>query len=200
MDPDTIAEIGALVGLSLLGGAGLTAGFYLFNKPERYFLGRPKKLNQKGQLSGKEITSVLKNTELTAPEFSNDNNEKDNWYLWLNLTREEDRNSFVENHRALRSQFKEYGKRYEHLQVHDGDFDPLPSCVIYLAARSVPSSRYCMAKTAGQFKPELDGLKNDLINASLESRIIGPTNNLEMVEQYGDNLELKKVVDRRYRS
>ena len=119
------------------------------------------------------------------------------WYLWLNLTTKEDRNAFVKDHLELRKTFDRLGRNYPHLQVHDGNFDALPDCVVVLASRSIPSSRYCMAKTSEQYRQEIDCLRNDLLGASLEERVIGPTNNPKDVFQYGDNFELQKILDGR---
>jgi hypothetical protein len=193
MDPDTIKGFGEMAIGSLVAGAGITALFYLFDPNSSYNINKAIR-DRNRAIWG--IHNAINNKEQINTK-SSDIPQENNWYLWLNLTREENRDSFVENHHKLRNQFTEYGKKYEHLQVHDGDFDPLPKGVIYLATRSVQSSRYCMAKTAEQFKPELESLKNDLIIASLENRVIGPTNNTELIEQYGDNLEMVRLFARR---
>jgi len=117
--------------------------------------------------------------------------------MWLNLTEEENKNALVENHQEIRDKFRELGKRYEHLQIHDGDFDPVPEGIMILAARSIPSSKYCMARTTMNHKSELDDLKNDLVNKSLDSRVIGPTNSSIEIQQYGDNFKLHEIVKRR---
>jgi hypothetical protein len=119
----------------------------------------------------------------------------EDWYMWLNLTKEG--NTLVENHHEIRAKFRELGKRYEHLQIHDGDFDPVPDGIMILASRSIPSSRYCMAKTTAAYRSELDSLKNDLVKESLETRVIGPTNSPMEVQQYGDNFKLHEIVRRR---
>ncbi len=118
------------------------------------------------------------------------------WYLWLDLTKTENHDEFVNNHVELRQTFNDLGKIYTNLQIHDGDFDKLPDCVIVLANYQHHSSRYAMAKTVEQFKTELDSLKNDLVHASLEKRVIGPTNRQEDVIEYADNFELEKIIAR----
>jgi len=195
MNYDTLKYIGACTGLWLGGSALIGTALYFLNRnTSRRFRSsaRENELNESGSLQ----INLDQAVETIAPKSQESSAQNDNWYLWLNLTKDEYRNSFAENHHELRSAFKKYGEKYPHLQIHDGDFDPLPDCVIVLTSRSVPSSRYCMAKTTSSFKPELDNLKGDLAKASLEKRIIGPTNDLGMVEEYGDNFELQKKLVR----
>ena len=195
MDYDTLKYVATCVGLLLGESVFIGTALYLLVEKTSSRFSRSTKENElsKSESSKINLDQVVETGVAEAQESSVQN---DNWYLWLNLTKDEYRNSFAENHLELRSVFKKYGKKYQHLQIHDGDFDPLPSCVIVLTSRSVPSSRYCMAKTTNSFKPELENLKNDLVKASLEKRIIGPTSDLRMVEQYGDNFELQKRLVR----
>lgn len=184
MDYDTLNGIGACVGVWLGGSVLLGTAFYLLNK-------------HANGINGINIVPLDQVVETIAPKSKGDSAQNEDWYLWLDLTNKGDQNSFVENHRTLRTQFKEYGKKYQHLQVHDGNFDSLPDCVLVLTSRSVPSSRYCMAKTTATHKSELDGLKIDLLKESLECRIVGPTDDPREVQLYGDNFQLHEIFRRR---
>lgn len=173
MDYDTLKGIGAWAGLLIGGPVFLVTGFYLSRKLERIVSENPIPLKEEPKVN-------------------------DTWYLWLNLTTPEDKDALIPNHLELRNSFNNLGKKYSHLQIHDGNFDTLPKCVIVLTSRSILSSRYCLAKTSEQYQPEIASLRNDLVNASLEARIIGPTNNPQDVFQYGDNFKLQKIVERKY--
>ena len=114
-------------------------------------------------------------------------------YLWLDLTASQ--RTLVDNHHELRDTFKQLASNYSHLKVHDGDFDSCPQGVLIMAARSVPSSKYCMAKTEPEYRSELDCLKEALIKKpSLEGRVIGPTDDPKDIRMYGDNFELHDRV------
>ncbi|MDD5191725.1 MAG: hypothetical protein PHH54_03555 [Candidatus Nanoarchaeia archaeon] len=196
MNYDLLREIGAGVGFLLGSSVIFGTGLYLMEVNWRNKLREDLDNSEKNEVSKSTplliIPSAEKKNSTCLPVVENND-----WYLWLNLTKNNDRSKFVENHQALRTQFVEYGRKYEHLQIHNGDFDALPSCLIVLASRSVPSSRYCMAKTTAEYKSELDGLKSYLVSASLENRVIGPTCEQEKVTQYGDNFELQKIINRR---
>ncbi len=199
MNYDALKDLGEFVGLCLGSSVFLGTLFYLFDKQ----LSRSEETIQKSRKSPEsnlELELLSPGAETTTLEPLESHLEgktlDGEWYLWLNLTKDGDRNSFVENHLELRERFKEYGGKYSHLQIHDGNFDPLPKCVIVLVPRSVPSSRYCMAKTTGQFTPEIEGLRADLAAASLENRVVGPTNSPQAVIEYVDNFKLQEIVDK----
>jgi len=119
--------------------------------------------------------------------------EQNQIYLWLDLT--DSQRTLVDNHHELRYKFRQLASHYSHLKVHDGDFDPVPEGILIMAARSVPSSKYCMAKVEQEYRTELDRLKVDLIKESdLEKRVIGPTDDPRQIRIYGDNFELHEKV------
>ena len=115
---------------------------------------------------------------------------ENNWYLWLSLTKKENPDIFVEDHDEIRNTFEEFSKKYHNLKTHNGNL--IPKGIIVWNTK-IPSCRYCMAKTSEEFKSELESLKLDLIKKSLENRIIGPTDNKEIINKFMDNFEIERI-------